>query len=61
MSLLMDRLMEKYQSAISHVKFLLEIELDGTPATLNHCFNENLETSERKSDRTRKADQLMGC
>lgn len=43
MSLLMDRLMEKYQSAISHVKFLLEIELDGTPATLNHYFNENLE------------------
>lgn len=41
--LLMDRLLEKYQSAISHVRFLLEIELDGTPATLNHYFNENLE------------------
>lgn len=43
MALLMDRLLEKYQSAISHARFLLEIELDGTPATLNHYFNENLE------------------
>lgn len=43
MSLLIDRLLDKYQSATSHVKFLLEIELDGTPATLNHYFNENLE------------------
>ena len=43
MSLLMDRLLEKYQSAISQVKFLSEVELDGTPATLNHYFNENLE------------------
>lgn len=43
MSLLMDRLLEKYHSAISQVKLLLEVELDGTPATLNHYFNENLE------------------
>ena len=43
MSLLMDRLLEKYQSAIAQVKLLLEVELDGTPATLNHYFNENLE------------------
>lgn len=43
MSLLSDHLLEKYGSAIGHVKFLLEIELNGTPATLNHYFNENLE------------------
>ncbi len=43
MSLLTDHLLEKYRSAIAHVNFLLEIELDGTPATLNHYFNENLE------------------
>lgn len=42
MSLLMDRLVERYTSATSHVEFLLEIELDGTPATLNHYFNDNL-------------------
>jgi hypothetical protein len=39
----MDLLLEKYQSATSHVKFLLKIKLDGTPAKLNHYFNENLE------------------
>ncbi|KAL8836216.1 MAG: hypothetical protein Q9176_006477, partial [Flavoplaca citrina] len=43
MSLLTGHLMEKYKAAISHVNFLLEIELDGTPATLNHYFNDNLE------------------
>ncbi|KAI9710432.1 MAG: hypothetical protein M1828_002162 [Chrysothrix sp. TS-e1954] len=43
MSLLMDHLREKYRSAMTHTKFLLEVELDGTPATLNHYFNENLE------------------
>ncbi len=43
MSLLMDELMEKYKGAVSHVEFLLEVELDGTPATLNHYFNETLD------------------
>lgn len=43
MSLLSDHLLEKYRSAIAHVHFLLEIELNGTLATLNHYFNENLE------------------
>ncbi|KAL9129208.1 MAG: hypothetical protein Q9217_002277 [Psora testacea] len=48
MSLLMDRLIEKYRLALSHVEFLLEIELDGTPATLNHYFNDNLEKSRQR-------------
>lgn len=43
MSLLMDRLVEKYRLATSHVEFLLEVELNGTLATLNHYFNESLE------------------
>ena len=43
MSMLMDLLVEKYKLAISHVDFLLEIELAGTPATLNHYFNDSLE------------------
>lgn len=42
-SLLMDSLIEKYSKAVSHVKFLLEIELNGTPATLIHHFNDNLQ------------------
>ena len=43
MSLLSDQLLERYKSAIAHVHFLLEVELNRTPATLNHYFNENLE------------------
>lgn len=43
MPLLMDQLVEKYKSAISHVDFLLGVGLAGTPATLNHYFNDNLE------------------
>jgi len=42
-SLLTDYLVEKYKSAISYVNFLLEIELEGTPTTLNYYFNDNLE------------------
>lgn len=43
MSLLMDDLVEKYKQAISTVEFLLQIEREGTPLTLNHYFNDNLE------------------
>lgn len=34
--------LEKYQFTIAQVKLLLEVELDDTPAMLNHYFNENL-------------------
>lgn len=43
MSLLMDDLIEKYKQAISKVEVLLRIEREGTPLTLNHYFNDNLE------------------
>jgi hypothetical protein len=42
-SLLMDELEKKYQNAMSHVNFLLDVELEGTPATHNHYFNDTLE------------------
>ncbi|CAP93218.1 Pc16g05480 [Penicillium rubens Wisconsin 54-1255] len=48
MSLLMDDLVEKYKQAISKVEFLLRIERDGTPLTLNHYFNDNLEKCRQK-------------
>lgn len=40
--MLMNHLMKKYKSVISHVNFLLEIELAETSTTLNHYFNDNL-------------------
>jgi hypothetical protein len=43
MSILMDELSSKYKGALEHVRFLLHVERMGTPATLNHCFNDNLQ------------------
>ena len=42
-SALMELLLARYQRAIDHVKFILQVEREGTPLTLNHYFNENLE------------------
>lgn len=42
LSLLMDDLVKKYKHAMSTVDFLLRIEHEGTPTTLNHYFNDNL-------------------
>ncbi|EAT83041.2 hypothetical protein SNOG_09776 [Parastagonospora nodorum SN15] len=42
-SLLLDDLTKMYRDAIDHTQFLLDIELNGTPATYNHYFNENLQ------------------
>ena len=58
-SLLSDHLLEKYRLAIAHVHFLLKIELDGTPATLNHYFNENLEKWYAKFECSMKTNRLM--
>ena len=58
-SLLSDYLLEKYRLAIAHVYFLLKIELDGTPATLNHYFNENLEKWYVKFGCSMKTNRLI--
>ena len=42
-SLLGEELSIRYKAAIKHVEFLLEVELNGTPSTLNHYFNDNLQ------------------
>ena len=43
LSLLMDQLCTKYKAAIKHVVFLLSVDRDGTPSTLNHYFNDTLQ------------------
>lgn len=43
LSLLMDQLCVRYKAAIKHVEFLVEVDLHGTPSTLNHYFNDNLQ------------------
>lgn len=42
-SILMDPLMAKYRNALDHANFLLHVERKGTPTTMNHYFNDNLE------------------
>ena len=42
-SRLAENLLEKYKKAFDFVKFILDVERSGTPATLNHYFNDNLE------------------
>ena len=42
-SLLGEELSFRYKAAIEHVEFLLNVELNGTPSTLNHYFNDNLQ------------------
>lgn len=41
-NILMDDLIQRYEVAIKHTKFILSVELEGNPATYNHYFNENL-------------------
>ncbi|KAL8865127.1 MAG: hypothetical protein Q9198_009465 [Flavoplaca austrocitrina] len=50
--LLMVHLEEKYKKAMDHIRFLLKVELDGTPATHNHYFNDVLE--KRRQERLRQ-------
>ncbi|PIG84606.1 hypothetical protein AARAC_010920 [Aspergillus arachidicola] len=40
---LIDGLTERYGDALSHTNFLLRIEREGTPMTLNHYLNDNLQ------------------
>jgi hypothetical protein len=42
-SLLLEDLTGMYRRAVEHTQFLLSIELDGTLATYNHYFNDNLQ------------------
>lgn len=40
---LADDAARMYQNAMSQTEFLISVELDGTPATYNHYFNDTLE------------------
>ncbi|KAI9894600.1 MAG: hypothetical protein M1814_001955 [Vezdaea aestivalis] len=50
-SALTDGLMTRYKKALDMVHFLLRVERAGTPSTLNHYFNDNLEKSRHKRRR----------
>ena len=42
-STLMDGLIDRYTKSIDHAKFVISVEKDDTPQTLNHYFADNLE------------------
>ncbi|KAK7530166.1 interferon-induced GTP-binding protein Mx2 [Phyllosticta citribraziliensis] len=42
-TILLDKLIDTYQRAMEHTRFLLNIERGGTPNTFNHYFNANLQ------------------
>ena len=43
MSVLMDGLIERYKASIDHAEFIISVEKEGTPLTMNHYFADNLE------------------
>ncbi|KAJ0306105.1 hypothetical protein Brms1b_010556 [Colletotrichum noveboracense] len=56
-ALLLDKLIDTYQRAMSHTRFLLDIERGGTPNTFNHYFNANLQ--KKRSERVSKTFKAM--
>ncbi|KAI8633393.1 interferon-induced GTP-binding protein Mx2 [Xylariaceae sp. FL1651] len=55
---LLEDLLNSYRRAIHHAKFLLEIEREGCPLTLNHYFNDNLQKAQ--ADRLALAIEKLG-
>ncbi|KAK7516854.1 interferon-induced GTP-binding protein Mx2 [Phyllosticta citriasiana] len=56
-ALLLDKLVETYRRAMTHTRFLLEIERGGRPSTFNHYFNDNLQR--RRGERMRHTFEAM--
>ena len=52
-SLLMEDLALRYKRATNHAEFLLEVNLNGTPSTLNHYFSDNLQKCRQERMRGR--------
>lgn len=44
-TLLLERLQTAYRSAMDHARFLLEVECDGPPITLNQSFSEQYDAA----------------
>jgi len=54
-SVLQERLISKYQAAVDHVEFIIQVERFGTPLTMNSHFNENLQKC-----KTCRLEKLLG-
>ncbi|KAL0929556.1 interferon-induced GTP-binding protein Mx1 [Colletotrichum truncatum] len=56
-AILLERLVDSYQRAMSHSRFLLDIERGGMPNTFNHYFNANLQ--KKRCERMTKTFSAM--
>ena len=54
-SVLQERLIDKYQAAVDHVEFIIQVERFGTLLTTNRYFNENLQKC-----KTCRLEKLLG-
>jgi hypothetical protein len=52
---LQERLIDKYQAAVDHVEFIIQVERFGTLLTTNRYFNENLQKC-----KTCRLEKLLG-
>ncbi|KAE8356356.1 P-loop containing nucleoside triphosphate hydrolase protein [Aspergillus coremiiformis] len=59
LSIMMDALVDKYHRAMEQVQFLLHVERNGTPKTLNHYFNENLQKCREKRLKSILGDKVF--
>ncbi|KAL5363119.1 P-loop containing nucleoside triphosphate hydrolase protein [Aspergillus floccosus] len=57
--ILSDQLLERYQAAIKQVEFLLRVERNGTPMTVNHYFNETLQILRQTRVQTTLEDKII--
>ena len=53
---ILDEVLKRYKAAMDQAMFLVSIEWENRPYTLNHYFNENLQIAQSR----RKAEELRG-
>ncbi|KAE8415055.1 P-loop containing nucleoside triphosphate hydrolase protein [Aspergillus pseudocaelatus] len=59
LSIMMDNLLDKYQCALTQVDFLLHVERNQAPKTLNHYFNENLQRCRQERQRCKLESKVI--
>ncbi|KAB8263271.1 P-loop containing nucleoside triphosphate hydrolase protein [Aspergillus pseudonomiae] len=58
-SIMIDNLLDKYQRALAQVDFLLHVERNQAPKTLNHYFNENLQRCRQERLRSKLESKVI--
>lgn len=58
-TLITDELLERYEKAMSHTRFILDVERKGTPLTTNHYFNDNLQKARVERLKSALKDQAV--